>query len=1154
MDISTLASEVMVALRKAQRFLLAQVSETRPAWGPEPGSDMDPWPSAQIVYFLPRRDQMGIISRTLNWLVEKQDPAGSWTSNTYGSSPDTSSTACCTVALLHHCSATCDAAQRGLQWLCEHYRDGWANLPTQGKEEPVHYYDTAYALRALARASRQSIDSSHFSEGKRVLSLHLHEGKSRLLQARTPRAGWGFRSGEQPDPSFTAYVLHGLLDVRRLANIDLPVGDLVEALNWLAARQHPDGAWSDWQGIETSPEATAYAVYVLLSSGVRPGQRCILNAIRWLLDSQRTDGGWGLHGKEDNRPINWLTNVVASGLSAFLLAVGKRGANGETVREAPVLRLAEFAPANLDHEESTNISFFLQSPATQQAGILPSGTVNLSLLYTSAYKVSYNQIPYTRELDHTMYKALDRYVAQKLPDREIEQALRSGETIEVHGIYPTHFRTVAGQLQLSQIDSVAFQHKKAMDSFNEVRPCFFRATRTNGQRVFVLAVIPGRDYVLHYASMVRHLVLQRYTMKVAERLLVFRYPLAEKHLPAWTGLDTTLIKPRDRVLLGYISALREHVEAGGQFPSLSRQENDYYGSFRYALPDGSVLNLLGVKFCFWGSISEILTSALCELGATEILYVAKLGALTGPGDLFTRIFCPSNYYILYHDQIAHAVGNLPNRILTRCPKLDSGAHVSVPTVLEEDYKQRQVAAELEAQSIDNEIAQMARAIDCFNRTRENPHVAFSAIHFATDYVRSLEDQLIATDHDLSKMRNPDALSKKERILARIWDEVLLPYFCSARKIAPGNLSATRETVPATKPPTDSSADQLTPMADPGSKIGDSAVRPRVLRVGLIGAGNHSSENLLPALNLLPGVRLTAFSSRSMLNLRKLSDLYRIPSRFTNWRQLVDPHAINAVVVAATPEIHEEVLRLAMERGIHTFLEKPPASNLAALEALSALARSQPNLVTMVDYNFRFGTGYQKLLEVAAEGGSVACVKIRFLSNKPRAPLWGFSSVLRSYLYAVGIHALEIAVSLLGDVEQVSARVCRIGERSVAVAVLLTTRDGRLALLDLGNHSNRFEARIELVTSSGLVAVLDDMRCLRVSGGGSFRDERERFGGKEVGEYVIPSLRGGFGVGGYEGALAAFRDAIEQKKKSPAPVEGSLAVYRVMQEILSQAGE
>jgi hypothetical protein len=116
----------------------------------------------------------------------------------------------------------------------------------------------------------------------------------------------------------------------------------------------------------------------------------------------------------------------------------------------------------------------------------------------------------------------------------------------------------------------------------------------------------------------------------------------------------------------------------------------------------------------------------------------------------------------------------PNPLLARFPDLDSAAHVSVPTVIEEDYLQRNAAAAIAAASIDNEIAHMAAAIARHGRAGDR-EVGFSAVHFATDYVRKFDERNLNVPLNLSNNRTHVALEKKRAVIRRICREYLGPY-------------------------------------------------------------------------------------------------------------------------------------------------------------------------------------------------------------------------------------------------------------------------------------------------------------------------------------------------------------------------------------------
>ena len=373
-----------------------------------------------------------------------------------------------------------------------------------------------------------------------------------------------------------------------------------------------------------------------------------------------------------------------------------------------------------------------------------------------------------------MFHALDEYVTQKLPTDALYEALVRGQKIEIHGVYPDHLPHVAARLGLYDVRDFHTGRHVRPKAFNYIRPAFFTARRRNGGDVLAAAVVPGRDYVRHYAGLIRHFVAM-HTSFAEQRIDVVRYPLAETSLPSWSGLDEMQIEPGATLVVGYVGELAQLLRRHCGLEPLSVIQNSSFGAMHYRLPTGRPLTLLGVTFSFWGSISAVLTRAFCRLGVDEILYIGKLGTLDDPKDVYTRIFAPSKYVVLDHKDVVQSVAGLPNRLLERFPELDTHGHISVPTVMEEDYVQRGLVTQLGAASIDNEISQMAAMVAQYHEMTGRA-VSFSALHFATDYVRSSVDRHLHCPLDLSNNRTHVARGKKDVIVERIAREYLFPHF------------------------------------------------------------------------------------------------------------------------------------------------------------------------------------------------------------------------------------------------------------------------------------------------------------------------------------------------------------------------------------------
>lgn len=189
-------------------------------------------------------------------------------------------------------------------------------------------------------------------------------------------------------------------------------------------------------------------------------------------------------------------------------------------------------------------------------------------------------------------------------------------------------------------------------------------------------------------------------------------------------------------------------------------------SKRYKLQNNQTVNFLGVKYSFWGNMSALITTTLCEQGAQEILYLGKLGTFGSPQEIYNKIFSPTQFVVMEYTKVLSNISCVSNNFVEKFPEYNTGLHVSVPTVMEEDLKLRKIAQNLGAQSIDNEISKMANSIYLFNKTH-NTQIGFVPIHFATDYIRKPQDSHKSTEVGLHNNRKVIHQNKKHKMLKAI---------------------------------------------------------------------------------------------------------------------------------------------------------------------------------------------------------------------------------------------------------------------------------------------------------------------------------------------------------------------------------------------------
>jgi predicted dehydrogenase len=305
-----------------------------------------------------------------------------------------------------------------------------------------------------------------------------------------------------------------------------------------------------------------------------------------------------------------------------------------------------------------------------------------------------------------------------------------------------------------------------------------------------------------------------------------------------------------------------------------------------------------------------------------------------------------------------------------------------------------------------------------------------------------------------------------------------------------------------------------------------------LCVGLVGAGQHAAEVIVPTLKSTPGIDLVAICSRGT-SARELAGTWGLEGVQAGVEEFLKVGEFDAAVLASTPHVHETALAVAPELGVPLFIETPPAFGAEPLRrfAQANAARDKP-LASLVDFNFRYGAMSQLALEHIAEHGRIAHVSMECHANKPRSGGFWERDLLDSFLLAVGIHPLAMMAELLGWPTAdtlTSAEVSLTRRDDCFVTADFTTRTTR-GSLRISNTRNRFvfQTTVTCVDGWSVAWTLDEVVVYRP-------------GAREESRRVCSPLMFGGERGGYSGALREFRDACLGKTESRSSVEQTLVV-------------
>lgn len=298
------------------------------------------------------------------------------------------------------------------------------------------------------------------------------------------------------------------------------------------------------------------------------------------------------------------------------------------------------------------------------------------------------------------------------------------------------------------------------------------------------------------------------------------------------------------------------------------------------------------------------------------------------------------------------------------------------------------------------------------------------------------------------------------------------------------------------------------------------------RVALVGAGSHCSENILPALTLLPGTEVAAVTTATTATAAAAASTWGIPAWYDDYETMIDNEEPSAIITIGPPKLHTEVASTAVSSGIDVFTDKPLSLSTSDVNRLAALSSENAAVTTFVGQNFRFASMMQEAIRLAQNDGPIRATRIVIRSNKPTSPMWEMTSTFASFMFAVGIHAVDLAVALLGQVTETTAVRQSTGASTFAVTANSLHEQGTSAIW-LSNGSNSFGFEAEIVTDEASFTVTNlDTMLIRTT-------KPHQYHPKEVTEITTSGLKGGFDRSGYQTQLAAFRRSCASREESPS---------------------
>ncbi|HEC1650319.1 Gfo/Idh/MocA family protein [Yersinia frederiksenii] len=232
-----------------------------------------------------------------------------------------------------------------------------------------------------------------------------------------------------------------------------------------------------------------------------------------------------------------------------------------------------------------------------------------------------------------------------------------------------------------------------------------------------------------------------------------------------------------------------------------------------------------------------------------------------------------------------------------------------------------------------------------------------------------------------------------------------------------------------------------------------------LRGAVVGCG-FFAQNHLAGWNDIEDVEIVAVCDLDIEKAKAAAAKFGIAHYTDDVNALFATQKLDFVDLPTTMETHEALVALAGSHQIPVIVQKPFAPDLAGCRRMVALAQAA-NVPLMVHEDFRFQHVFRAAKQIIARGelGKLTFGRLSWrtaidvYSNQPY-----LINVKRFMIMDVGIHLLDLARFLFGEVDGVFCRTQQIKEGIAgedAATLLLTHDNGATTVLDFSYASRRY---------------------------------------------------------------------------------------------------
>ncbi len=314
---------------------------------------------------------------------------------------------------------------------------------------------------------------------------------------------------------------------------------------------------------------------------------------------------------------------------------------------------------------------------------------------------------------------------------------------------------------------------------------------------------------------------------------------------------------------------------------------------------------------------------------------------------------------------------------------------------------------------------------------------------------------------------------------------------------------------------------------------------KVVKLGVIGAGNYATSMLLPHLEKRPDVQLVEVATATALSAANAAKKFGFERVSTDYQGLLADNEIDAVLIATRHSSHAGMVCDALRAGKAVFVEKPLAINEEQLQTIRATMEETGNERVMVGFNRRFAPMLLVLKEAWGVAVGPQVVQYRVNAGPLAAGSWYADAGSQgSRFVGEGCHFVDTISWWLGS-EPVAVSAASAKNDPDNMVVTLTYGDGSIATVAyLTDGEPRYPKEAMEVFGEGKVAKMDNFQRIELWQGGR----------RQMKKSTLQLDKG------QKNEMAAFVDAVKSGGAMPIAVASLIATTEATFGATGSAGD